>query len=205
MSVLIKVCGITTLDDALVSVDAGADALGFNFFPKSPRYLAPEAAAEIVAALPATVRTVGVFVNESPERVAAIAALVGLATVQLHGDEDPAHYSGNALLWRALRVDGPFRPAEIPAWPVEALLLDGPAGTLYGGAGIPFDWTAARGLPYRIVIAGGLDATNVAQAIQLAHPWGVDACSRLESGPGIKDHGRIRAFVKAVREAEQAG
>lgn len=205
MSVLVKVCGITTLEDALVSIEAGADALGFNFFPKSPRYLAPEAAAEITAALPATVRTVGVFVNESPQRVAAIRDLVGLNTVQLHGEEVPSRYTGTALLWRALRVDGPFHVEEIPDWPVEALLLDGPAGTLYGGAGIPFDWTAARGLPYRIVVAGGLDATNVAQAIQLARPWGVDACSRLESGPGIKDHGRIRAFVKAVREAEQAG
>ena len=205
MSVLVKVCGITTLEDALVSVEAGADALGFNFFSKSPRYIVPEAAAEIAAALPATVRTVGVFVNESPERVAAIRDLVGLNTVQLHGEEVPARYTGKALLWRALRVDGPFQPEAIPDWPVEALLLDGPAGTLYGGAGIPFDWSAARGLPNRIVDAGGLDATNVAQAIRLARPWGVDACSRLESGPGIKDHGRIRAFVKAVREAERAG
>lgn len=201
MPVLVKICGITRLDDALASVEAGTDALGFNFFAKSPRYIAPEAAAEIIAALPAGIRTVGVFVNAPPGEVAAVRRAVGLDTVQLHGEEDPALYTAETALWRAMRVDATFRAEALPQWPVEAILLDGPAGTLYGGAGIPFDWESARGLAQRIVIAGGLDASNVAEAIRQARPWGVDSCSRLESAPGIKDHGRIRAFVKAVRDA----
>lgn len=201
MPVLVKICGITRLEDALASVEAGADALGFNFFPESPRYIAPEAAALIVSALPAEIRKVGVFVNATPEAVARIREAVGLDTVQLHGDEDPARFAFDGALWRALRVDAVFRPEAIPAWPVEAILFDGPAGALYGGAGLPFDWEAVRGIAARMVIAGGLDARNVAEAIRQARPWGVDSCSRLESAPGIKDHGRIRAFVKAVRDA----
>lgn len=201
MPVLVKICGITNLRDALASVEAGAGALGFNFYPLSPRYVTPEAAAKIAAALPAAIRKVGVFVNSPPETVAGILQTVGLDTVQLHGDEDPALYADAAgtPLWRALRVDAAFR-AEAPRWPVEALLLDGPAGTLYGGAGIPFDWAAVRGMAPRIVIAGGLDASNVGEAIAQARPWGVDSCSRLESAPGIKDHKKIRAFVKAARD-----
>jgi phosphoribosylanthranilate isomerase len=205
MHVLVKICGITSLKDALASVEAGADALGFNFFPKSPRYVSPDVAAAITKTLPPTVLKVGVFVNEAPGHVEAIRQQAGLDVVQLHGDEDPARYAGEARVWRALRVDASLRAETIPPWPVEAVLLDGPAGALYGGAGVPFDWAAARGLPFRIVVAGGLDPGNVAQAIRLAQPWGVDACSRLESSPGIKDHERIRAFVNAVREAEQAG
>ncbi|MCC7342434.1 MAG: phosphoribosylanthranilate isomerase [Bryobacterales bacterium] len=201
MPVLVKICGITRLEDALASVEAGADALGFNFFPASPRYVSPEVAGQIVSALPAGIRKVGVFVNPEPEAVARIRKTVGLDTVQLHGDEDPALFTGVDPLWRALRVDAAFRADAIPPWPVEAILLDGPAGVLYGGAGLPFDWAAARGIGCRIVIAGGLDAQNVAEAIRLAQPWGVDSCSRLESAPGIKDHGRIHAFVKAVRDA----
>lgn len=202
MPVLVKICGITRLEDALASVEAGADALGFNFFPASPRYITPDAAALIASALPFQIRKVGVFVNATPEAVAGIRRTVGLDTVQLHGDEDPSDFAVGGTLWRALRVDAAFRAEALPQWRVEAILLDGPAGALYGGAGHPFDWEAARGIARRIVIAGGLDHQNVAEAIRLAQPWGVDSCSRLESAPGIKDHGRIRAFVKAVRDAD---
>ncbi|MCU0226190.1 MAG: phosphoribosylanthranilate isomerase [Bryobacterales bacterium] len=202
MPTLVKICGITNLPDALVSVEAGADALGFNFFADSPRYVRPEVAAEIVRALPPTVRTVGVFVNASPAEVDVIRAQVGLDVVQLHGSENPAHYQGPATLWRAVRVEAGFQPSHLPHWPVEAVLLDGPAGALYGGAGIPFDWQAARALPMPVIIAGGLHPLNVADALRQAQPWGVDACSRLESSPGIKDHMRIRAFLDAVRAAE---
>lgn len=202
MSVLVKICGITKLDDALVAIEAGADALGFNFFPPSPRYVEPETAAAIALALPKHIRRVGVFVNEFPTEITRIREMVGLDTIQLHGDEDPAHYEDLGPLWRAVRVDSQFRAGAIPPWPVEALVLDGPAGTLYGGAGIPFDWNAANGLPQRIIVAGGLGPENVAQAVRLSNPWGVDACSRLETSPGIKHHERIRAFVKAVRGTE---
>ncbi|MCW5963429.1 MAG: phosphoribosylanthranilate isomerase [Bryobacterales bacterium] len=201
MSVLVKICGITKLEDALASVEAGAGAVGFNFYGKSPRYVTPALAARIARALPASVRKVGVFVNATPAEVEAIRGEVGLDVVQLHGAEDPAAYLALAPLWRAVRVDGGFVPQEIPEWPVEAILLDGPAGTLYGGAGIPFDWKAARVLPMPVVVAGGLDPTNVAEALRLAQPWGVDACSRLETAPGIKDHKKIRAFLDAVRSA----
>ncbi len=201
MSVLVKICGITRLDDALASVEAGADALGFNFYPESPRYITPEAAARIATALPGDIRKVGVFVNATPEAVAIARKTVGLDIVQLHGNENPAHFAAESPLWRAFRVDATFHPEAIPEWDVEAILLDGPAGALYGGAGLPFDWEAVRGIAGRIVVAGGLDHRNVGEAIRLAQPWGVDSCSRLESAPGIKDHGRIRAFVKAVRDA----
>lgn len=202
MSVFVKICGITNLEDALACVDAGADALGFNFYPRSPRYITPESAAAIVNVLPAMPRKVGVFVNSAPADVAEIRRVAALDIVQLHGDEDPAIYTSvvGVPVWRALRVDAALHIETLPQWPVDALLLDGPAGALYGGAGVPFDWAAARGLASRIVIAGGLDASNVGEAITQAQPWGVDSCSRLESAPGIKDHKKIRAFVKAVRE-----
>lgn len=202
MSVLVKICGITTLEDAFASVDAGADALGFNFYAKSPRYIQPEAAAQIIAQLPGHIRTVGVFVNMPALEVAAIRAVTGLGVAQLHGDEDPFAYTEAGPLWRALRVDAAFDPARLPDWPVEALLLDGPAGDLYGGAGVTFDWRAARALAMKVVLAGGLAPENVATAIVTAQPWGVDACSRLETAPGIKDHKKIRAFLDAVRAAE---
>lgn len=201
MSVLVKICGITNLEDALASAEAGAGAVGFNFYGRSPRYVQPEVAATIARMLPASVRKVGVFVNASPTDVDAIRSEVGLDVVQLHGAEDPAAYLALAPLWRAVRVEEGFAPQQIPEWPVEAILLDGPAGALYGGAGIPFDWKAARALPVPVVLAGGLDASNVAEALRLAQPWGVDACSRLETAPGIKDHKKIRAFLQAVRSA----
>jgi len=203
MGILTKICGITTLGDALVSVAAGAGALGFNFYPKSPRYIPPETASRITRELPPTVRKVGVFVNASPAEVAAIRALAGLDVVQLHGDENPADYFALAPLWRAVRVEAGFSPRRIPHWPVEAVLLDGPAGSMYGGTGIPFDWNEARCMPMPVVLAGGLDAENVAEAIRLAQPWGVDACSRLETSPGIKDHKKIEAFLDAVRSATE--
>ncbi len=202
MSVLVKICGITSLEDATVIIDAGATALGFNFYRRSPRYIEPEAAARIIAQLPAGIDTVGVFVNSPLDEVAAVRSTAGIGVVQLHGEEDPAAYAGAGPLWRAVRVEGNFDASDIPAWPVEAILLDGPAGNLYGGAGIPFDWQAARSLPIRVVIAGGLSPDNVAEAIKVARPWGVDACSRLETAPGIKDHKKIRAFLDAVRAAK---
>jgi phosphoribosylanthranilate isomerase len=202
MSVLAKICGITTLEDAYASVEAGATLLGFNFYPKSPRYVAPEVAGKIIGTLPRDVTTVGVFVNASPMEVAEIRATSGIQVVQLHGDENPADYTHLSPLWRAVRVEGQFTASSIPEWPVEAILLDGPAGNLYGGAGIPFDWNAARSLSMRVVIAGGLTPENVGEAIRLARPWAVDACSRLETAPGIKDHKKIRAFLDAVRTAE---
>lgn len=195
---LVKICGITTLDDALEAVGAGASALGFNFYPASPRYIAPEAAARIVERLPAGILTVGVFVNEEAGCALSALRVAGLDVAQWHGDEPPEALPRSVRSWKAFRVDARFRPESMAAYDVEAFVLDGPSETLYGGAGKTFDWARARGLGRRIVIAGGLDASNVSKAVEIAQPWGVDACSRLEAAPGRKDYEKMRAFVKAA-------
>jgi phosphoribosylanthranilate isomerase len=194
----IKICGITNREDAEAAAAGGATAIGFNFYLRSPRYIAPEAAAEI---RPAGVRRVGVFVNERPERIAVIARIAGLDVAQLHGDETPADYPAALAVWKAARVDGGFDFAAYADSPADALLLDGPAAELYGGAGRVFDWRLAARAGKRIVVAGGLDASNVALAVELAQPWGVDACSRIESRPGKKDLEKMYAFLQAARAA----
>jgi len=198
---VLKICGITNQADADAAMDAGANAIGFNFYARSPRYIAPERAAEIRTA--PGVRRVGVFVNEARERVEEIARQTGLDVAQLHGDERAEDYPAGPAVWKAVRVDG-LKP--VPLWgtvqvDVEALVLDGPAGELYGGAGRTFDWKRARGSGWRIVLAGGLDAENVARAVELARPWGVDACSRIESAPGKKDRQKMSEFLQAARTA----
>jgi len=196
---MVKVCGITNREDAEAAAAAGATALGFNFYPRSPRYIAPERVPEIGAGLPVT--RVGVFVNEARERVAGIAALAGLDVVQLHGDESPADYPAGMVIWKAVRVSQGF---DLAAWrdcPADALLLDGPAGLLYGGAGRAFDWRVAAACGRKIILAGGLDAENVREAIEQARPWGVDACSRIETAPGRKDHRKMTDFIQAARAA----
>lgn len=194
----VKVCGITTAEDAHAAVAAGADALGFNFYPKSPRYLTPAAAAAITREIAPHVLKVGVFVNEAPEAVAAIVAEAGLDVAQLHGDEAPPAIPPGIRVWKAYRVARDFDPAAMTRFPAEAYLLDAPTD-LYGGAGEPFDWELARGAAGRFLLAGGLDETNVGEAIAAVHPWGVDSCSRLETAPGRKDHGRVARFIAAAK------
>ena len=211
----IKICGITNPEDALAATAAGATALGFNFYPRSPRYIAPEGAAQI--ATPAGVRRVGVFVNEPAARVEEIARIARLDVAQLHGDEQPADYPDALVVWKAVRVTEDFDLSLYAECPAEALLLDGPASGLYGGAGKAFDWSAigksrqAKACPtggacssLPIILAGGLDASNVARAVAIAHPWGVDACSRIEETPGKKDHQKMIDFLQAAREALRA-
>ena len=197
---ILKVCGITNAEDAARACDAGATAIGFNFYPRSPRYIAPEMAAEILT--PPGVRRVGVFVNEARAKVECIAQMARLEVAQLHGDETSAQYPAGLSIWKATRVTGEFNP-ELPFLnsSIEALLLDGPAGGNYGGSGKPFQWRLAAHSSMRVIVAGGLDASNVAQAIAEAHPWGVDACSRIESAPGKKDPVKMTAFLTAAREA----
>lgn len=196
---MIKVCGITNLADALLAVEGGATAIGFNFYQHSKRYIPPEAAAQITAGLPASVARIGVFVNEAPAAIHRIAALAGLDVAQLHGEETAAAAPPGIRWWKAFRIDANFDAARLDEFPnAEAFLFDGPAGGEYGGSGKPFAWTIAAGMKHRIVIAGGLDATNVRGAIAQARPWGVDACSRLESSPGRKDRTRMLEFLKAA-------
>jgi len=196
---VLKICGITSSEDAAAAVDGGATAIGFNFWPRSPRYVAPEDAARIGTA--AGIRRVGVFVNEAPARIEEIAALVRLDVAQLHGDESPAAYPAGLMVWKAARVSTGFDFSGYEDSPAEALVLDGPAGDLYGGSGQTFDWGLAAVVRKRIILAGGLDASNVAQAIAAAHPWGVDACSRIESAPGKKDYRKMTEFLNAARAA----
>jgi len=181
---MIKVCGITRREDAVAAAEAGASALGFIFYPESPRYVTPEKAAELGDGLP--VWKVGVFVDESPAAIEAAICAARLDIVQIYGDSAPA----GARVWRAFRmVAGAGAP---PVDGAEAVLFDGPAN------GVSFDWAWARNAGGKVIVAGGLDASNVAEAIRAASPWGVDASSRLESAPGIKDHAKVRAFVKAA-------
>ncbi|MBN8730956.1 MAG: phosphoribosylanthranilate isomerase [Acidobacteria bacterium] len=193
---LVKVCGITSVEDARDAVAAGATALGFNFFAKSPRFVEPEALAEWVDEVPRDVVRVGVFVNESAAHVAEVVEQCRLDVAQLHGDATVV----DVRTWLARSVDGGFRAEDLTEEP-EAWLLDAPAGALHGGTGTTFDWALVRGLQQRIVLAGGLDGGNVARAIEVAQPWGVDACSRLESAPGRKDRAKVAAFVTAARGA----
>jgi phosphoribosylanthranilate isomerase len=199
VSPVLKICGITNQEDADAAIAGGATAIGFNFYAHSPRYLDPERAAAIVS--DAGVQRVGVFVNESPARVQEIARLARLDIAQLHGEEAAADYPAGIPVWKAVRVADGSNLKVFDELPAEALLLDGPAGELYGGAGKAFDWRQASWLHKRIVLAGGLDALNVAEAIAAARPWGVDACSRLESAPGRKDHKKMLAFLAAAKAA----
>jgi phosphoribosylanthranilate isomerase len=142
-----------------------------------------------------------VFVNEPAPRIAEIARVAALDVAQLHGHEAPGQYPSSITVWKAARVSPKFDFSQLDDSPAEALLLDGPAAELYGGAGVTFDWTLARNARHRIIVAGGLDASNVARAISLAQPWGVDSCSRIESSPGIKDHMKMTDFLLAAKAA----
>ena len=199
---VLKICGITNAEDAAAAIQGGATAIGFNFWPRSPRYVSPEKAAQIASN--AGIRRVGVFVNEAPARIEEIARLVRLDIAQLHGDELPAAYPARMTVWKATRVTAGFDFSAYDDSPAEALVLDGPAGELYGGSGQTFDWGLAAAVHKRIILAGGLDASNVAQAVAAAHPWGVDACSRIESAPGKKDHRKMNEFLHAAKAALRA-
>jgi phosphoribosylanthranilate isomerase len=199
---ILKICGITNSADAAAAMDAGATALGFNFYARSPRYIAPESAAGIASA--AGVRRVGVFVNVEPARMEEIARIASLDVVQLHGEETPEDYPAGVAVWKAARVTEGFDFSQYDDCPADALLLDGPAAELYGGAGKSFDWRLAGVSSRRIILAGGLDASNVAEAIALVRPWGVDACSRIESAPGKKDHKKMTEFLQAARAADRS-
>jgi phosphoribosylanthranilate isomerase len=192
---MVKICGITNLEDALAAVEGGARALGFNFWPGSLRYIAPDAAQELISQLPAGVWKVGVFVDEKPARVAAIARETGLDVVQLHGREMAAEFPPGFRVWKAIRIGAQFDREALDQYPAEALLLDGVAN------GVTFDWALAAGIRRKVILAGGLDAANVGAAIDQARPWGVDACSRLESAPGRKDHAKMSQFLKAALSA----
>jgi phosphoribosylanthranilate isomerase len=202
---IVKICGITNLEDALAAVEAGADALGFNFYRRSPRYIPPEDARRIVAELPEEIMKVGVFVNEVvPEQVARVADEVGLTAVQLHGDESSEYCRAlrGRFVIKAVRAGTDFEPESVSSHEADAVLLDAFSADERGGTGRVVDWGVARRvreLVPRLILAGGLAPENVAAAIEAVGPYAVDACSRLEIAPGRKDPQRVRAFVAAAR------
>ena len=198
----IKICGITRLEDALHAAEHGATALGFVFWQTSPRYVEPAAAARIIAALPDCVTAVGLFVNETPERIRDVVAETGITTVQLHGDE-PASYAGlvAAPVLRAISLD---RGAETASWPAETIfLVDAADPVRRGGTGAIIDWKGAAALARgcRLVLAGGLTPENVAEAIEVVDPYGVDVSSGVEDAPGIKNADKVTRFLASARSA----
>ena len=204
----VKICGITNLPDALAAVEAGADALGFNFYPSSPRYIAPQNAREIVGHLPDGILKVGVFVNEkSPESLRQIVNETGMGAVQLHGDESPEYCRAltEQYIIKALAVGNNFNEQQALDYDVRAIMLDAKSPRLHGGTGRVIDWSIAQKvsrLVPRLFLAGGLSPDNVQQAIASVNPYAVDACSALEDVPGKKNHKLLRAFIKSVHDVK---
>ncbi len=211
MPTRVKICGITRREDAELAVELGAAALGFNFYPPSPRYLAPVLAKEIIRGLPPFVMAVGVFADEPDAAlVARIANEASVAALQLHGPRYPtATASVSPLdefyLIRAFAVSDGFRPACLKAFEASAFLLDTFEAGLRGGTGKAFDWgLASEAKKYgRIILAGGLTPENVGRAIREVRPYAVDVASGVESAPGKKDAPKLRAFFDAVKDADQ--
>jgi phosphoribosylanthranilate isomerase len=207
--VLVKICGITNAPDARAACEAGANFLGFNFYEKSPRYIAPAHASKIRSQLPKNVEAVGIFVNAKPDAVTSLCLSWRLDAAQLHGDETPstvAEVARAIRVFKAFRVGPEFSLATLDAYPdAFAFLLDAAHAGQYGGTGRTTDWALARraALSSRIILAGGLKVENVAAAIRLVRPFAVDVASGVESKPGKKDHGKLREFIQEVRRAER--
>jgi phosphoribosylanthranilate isomerase len=199
----IKICGITRRDDALHAAEHGATALGFVFWPKSPRYVTPEQAASVIQALPSAVTAVGVFVNETVDGIRDIVARTGIGAVQLHGDEAPAY--ARELGWpilRAVTVDAADRTCA--EWPSDTtFLVDAADAVRRGGTGAVVDWGKAAPLARqcRLVLAGGLNDSNVKDAVAIVRPFGVDVSSGVEDAPGVKNRDKMTRFLDSARSA----
>jgi len=204
--VRVKICGITNVHDARMAVRLGADALGFNFYPRSPRYLKPERVKAIVAALPPFVSSVGVFVDETPEEIMRICTVCGLAAAQMHGNESPAQVAAVRGVQRikGIRVADKRDIALCQRYHVDAFLLDAFVPGTPGGTGKTFNWNIAREARQfgSIILAGGLTPENVGDAIRIADPYCVDVASGVESAPGEKDKSLVAEFI---RRAKQTG
>lgn len=203
----VKVCGMTQLQDAEFAVEQGADAVGFIFYKKSPRSITMKEAREIISKLPPFVDTVGVFVNESADRVNKVADYCGLDMVQLHGEESPAFCRKiRRRVIKAFRVIDLQSLKQMEKYPVSGFLLDTFCADLHGGTGKTFDWNLA--LPAKkmgsVILAGGLTPRNIGRAIRQVRPYGVDVCSGVEKTPGIKDPEKVREFLKNIRSGSQS-
>ena len=200
----VKICGITNLEDACHAAACGADALGLVFYPGSPRFIEPELARRIIAELPPLVTTVGLFVNESPVRIREVVALCGLDTVQLHGDERPDQCSyPPCRVIKALRLHDRMEDGVYAGYRVAALLLDAYVPQQFGGTGQRCDWQRAAVIAarHRVILAGGLNPENVAEAVRQVHPYGVDVSSGVEAQPGKKDPLKVARFIRLAKEA----
>lgn len=205
--VRIKICGITTLEDALAAAELGADALGFNFFRESPRYIAPEKAAEIIFQLPPFVTAVGLFVNETEEHVREIQKKANIQVLQFQGDEAPEfceRFEGKVI--KAIPVKNKEVLHSIVHYKVSAILLDGYKDGLRGGTGEIFDWDLAKHAATlkRIILAGGLTPENVADAVKRVRPYGVDVASGVEKAKGIKDYDKMKKFIAEAKKAAKS-
>lgn len=200
--VKVKICGITRLDDALAAAEFGADALGFVFFKESPRYIEPFDAADIVGKLPPFVTPVALFVNEEEEIIRAVLNATGINVIQFHGDETPEFVSlFKERVVKAVRVKNEESLRAVPDYDVNAFLFDAYSPDIYGGTGKKFDWEIIKevGSIERFILAGGLKPDNVACAVNLLRPYGVDTSSGVESAPGIKDHKKVRDFIARAK------
>lgn len=203
----VKICGLTTLNDARVAVDAGADFLGFVLYSRSPRAVTAEALERIVDALDSGVRAVGVFVNSPAAFVRETALRCRLTAVQIHGDEAADDFSEMPVpVWRAVTVEAVGCRPDPAAWAAERYVADAAAPGIYGGSGTQADWGQAAALARRVpmMLAGGLTPENVEAAVRIVKPLGVDVSSGVESSPGRKSHDAVRRFIAAARCAAEA-
>lgn len=200
---LVKICGITRLEDALAAAEAGADAIGLNFCPQSPRFVSAETAAAIVAALPPTICRVGVFVDADRRQVEELAERLDLTALQFHGSELPGYCRGwKRKVIKALRLRDAESAAAARRYEVAFVLADAYVEGRQGGTGQPVRRELLAGLDRaRLILAGGLDPDNVAEAVRAVRPAGVDVASGVESAPGIKDHERVRKFIAHAKSA----
>lgn len=200
----VKICGMTNIADAQHAAVCGADALGFVFYPGSPRFVDPDQARRIIAELPPLISTVGLFVNETPARIRETVEFCGLDTVQLHGEEEPAQcdYPPCRVI-KALRMQDGMDGAVFNSYQVSALLLDAYVPDKFGGTGKRCDWDKAAEIAasHRIILAGGLTPDNVAEAVCKVHPYGVDVSSGVEKQPGQKNPEKVAMFIRMAKEA----
>jgi len=205
--VIVKICGITNPEDARIAVDLGADALGFIFVPSSPRFIRPDAAAEILDSFPTSLRKAGVFVNAKREEILAVLKKTGINCLQLHGDELPDDTQGYSVpVWKAFRVADSFDPGVLDRYPVDAFVLDAFQPKMYGGTGKTFDWRHAveARKHYRIILGGGLTPDNIVRAVETVRPFGVDVNSGVERSPGKKDAALLKKLFKNIKNIEHS-
>ena len=200
--VRVKICGITNIEDALLCVSEGVSALGFNFYRKSPRYIDPEKAYDIIKELPPFISSIGLFVNEQKETVENNINITGINTLQFHGDESAQYCSffKTKKVIKALRIKDKNDLERISEYNVSGYLLDSYHPELYGGTGLPFPWELLDSLNIKdnIIVAGGINPGNVANLLQNIMPYGIDICSGVEKSPGIKDKNKIKELMKVV-------